>query len=111
MEYTVILTQGQNREFYAAVPGIPDCHAHAKTRQEAIQSIRTAIAQFMSQSEIIRVDVSVPSQANVVRETTPWEWFGAFQHENSWGALFDHIEQIRDADHQHVYGECAEHSD
>ena len=80
MEYTVILTRRNDQEFYAAVPGIPECHAYAKTRHEAIQSIRTAIAQFMSQSEIIQVEVPAPSQTDRARTKTPWEWFGAFQH-------------------------------
>ena len=98
MEYTVILTKGKDREFYAAVPGIPECHTQAKTRHEAIRAIRTAISQFMRQSEIIQVDVPAPSQTDITREETPWEWFGAFQHENSWGDLFDDIERRRDTE-------------
>lgn len=96
MKYTVMLTEDRKGNFYAQVPGIPDCNAKAKTRKEAIDIIRNAIANVVRKSEIIQLDVPVKPKAGNLHSETPWEFFGAFKGMPLWGELYDEIERQRD---------------
>lgn len=95
MKYTVIITEAQNGDLHATVPGIPDCHVQAKTRSDAIRAVRHSIAQIISRSEIVQVDVPTPPKSESFLHDTPWELFGAFRDDTTWGPLFDEIEQRR----------------
>lgn len=95
MKYTVILTEDNKGNIYAQVPGIPDCSAKAKTKNEAINLIRNAITKVISKSEIIQIDVPSVPKSGSLHDETPWELFGAFKDTPEWGALFDEIESQR----------------
>ena len=98
MKYTVIITERKDGEIRATVPGIPECHVHAKTRNDAIHAIREAIADFITQSEILQLDVAAEPKSGSIPCDTPWEFFGAFEHDAMWGVLFDDIEHRRNTE-------------
>jgi predicted RNase H-like HicB family nuclease len=98
MKYTVILTEGTDGGIHVAVPGLPDCVVEAKTREEALAVVRETIAAIMRRSEILQLDVSVEPKSGSLQGATPWEWFGAFKGEPTWGESFDEIERQRNGD-------------
>jgi hypothetical protein len=50
-----------------------------------------------SHSEILHLDVPQQPGAVSIGEDVPWEWFGKAEDDASWEALFDEIEQRREA--------------
>jgi predicted RNase H-like HicB family nuclease len=99
MKYTVVLTEKSNGGIQVSVPGLPDCILEAESRDEAIRLACEAIADVMSKSEIVLVEV--PQQSSSPDNTVPWEWFGSAKDDSSWDALFDDIEQKRNATRNH----------
>lgn len=101
MEYTVILTRQPNISWRATVLGLPDCVVEAPTRAAALEGIRERIIVVASQSEVLRLQVPVAPKATETqppdKAQPPWQWFGAFQDDLTWGSLFDKIERQRDA--------------
>jgi predicted RNase H-like HicB family nuclease len=95
MKYTVFMTQENQGNFHAMVPNLPNCQVYAHTRQEALKTIYETITQVINRSEIIQVDIPTLSKASQLRNETPWQWFGAFSDDPTWGTLFDEIELKR----------------
>lgn len=106
MEYTVILTRpSSSLPWRAVAPGLPDCAVEAPTRAEAIKGIRQRIMAVASYSEVLRLELPTPKTADDLsqgRDETPWQWFGAFKNDPTWGPLFDEVERQRDA---HLIGD------
>jgi len=106
MEYTVILTRQPGAPWRAAVPVLPNCTVEAPTRTEALEKIQERIITVTSHSEVLRLHVPAAPQATAKQPSkasqTPWQWFGTFQDDPTWGPLFDEIERQRDA---HLTGE------
>ena len=96
MKYTVILTTKLTGGIHVSVPALPDCTVEAESRDEALHLAREAIAQIVNRSEITQVDVPQPSLL-MPSNDGPWQWFGAFQDDVSWDALFEDIERRREA--------------
>ena len=96
MKYTVILTTKPTGGIHVSIPALPDCTVEADSRDEALHLAREAIVQIVNRSEITQVDVPQPPSA-VPGDDVPWQWFGAFQQDANWDALFDDIEQRREA--------------
>jgi len=96
MKYTVILTTKPNGGIHVSVPALPDCTVEADSRDEALHLAREAITRIVNRSEITQVEVPQPSSVTP-GDDVPWQWFGAFQEDVSWDALFDDIEQRRKA--------------
>jgi predicted RNase H-like HicB family nuclease len=96
MKYTVILTTKPNGGIHVSVPALPDCTVEADSRDEALHLAREAIVQIVNRSEITQVDVP-QSPSRVPGNDVPWQWFGAFQRDADWDALFDDIERRREA--------------
>ncbi len=97
MKYTVILTEEADGSIHVTVPGLPDCTVEAKTRDEALNMIRETITTIISQSEIVQLDVPAEPRSRSLHRDTPWEWFGAFKDDPTWGELFDEIEHQRNS--------------
>jgi predicted RNase H-like HicB family nuclease len=95
MKYTVILTTKPNGGIHVSVPALPDCVVEADSRDEALHLAREAIVRIVERSEITQVDIPQPSFAASGNDV-PWQWFGAFQEDTYWNALFDDIEQRRE---------------
>jgi predicted RNase H-like HicB family nuclease len=97
MQYTLILTEKSEGGIQVTIPALPACRIEAATRGEAIRRAREAIAQLVSRSEIVRIDI--PQQPRVIAQPrgVPWEWFGEAKADPTWDALFDDLEQHREA--------------
>jgi predicted RNase H-like HicB family nuclease len=96
MKYTIVLTEKSEGGIHVSVPALPDCTVEAETRDDAIRLAREAIIKILSRSEIVQVDIPQPSEAPP-REGIPWEWFGTAKDDATWDALFDEIEDNREA--------------
>jgi predicted RNase H-like HicB family nuclease len=97
MKYTVMLKE-EDGHIQATVPALPECMVKAPTRSEALSTIRQSIAEIMSRIEIVQIEVSAEPKSGSLIHETPWEWFGAFKNDPTWGELFDDIERRRYAD-------------
>ena len=99
MEYTVILTRQPGAPWRASVPVLPDCAIEAPTRAKALEEIQKRILLVTNYSEVLRLQVpAAPKMADeqlLKASQTPWQWFGAFQDDPTWGSLFDEIERQR----------------
>ena len=98
MKYTVVLTEQTNGNIHVTVPGLPDCIVEANTRDEALEKARESIAAIISRSEIFHLDVSAVPKSRSLHFDTPWEWFGIFKDNPTWGKMFDEIEQQKNSD-------------
>ncbi len=100
MEYTIFLTGQSGALWRATVPWLPECVVEAPTRAEALEKIQQRIRAVVNQVEVLRVELSdVPKTTYKPLPTvsqTPWQWFGVFQDDPTWGLLFDDIERQRD---------------
>ena len=54
---------------------------------------REAIAQLVSRSEIVQVDIPQQPRATAPPRGIPWEWFGEAKADSTWETLFDDLEQ------------------
>jgi len=94
MKYTVMLKE-ENGHIQATVPSLPECIVKAPTRSEAIKTIRKAISDIISRTEIIQIDVNTKPKSGKLFQDRPWEWYGAFKNDPTWTELFDGIERRR----------------
>jgi predicted RNase H-like HicB family nuclease len=99
--YTTFLIGDNKMMWHATAPALPDCTVDAPTRTEAIEKIQARVTQVVEHLEVLQLPLPVTPQvangAAQAPEQTPWEWFGVFQNDPSWGALLAEIEQQRDA--------------
>jgi hypothetical protein len=58
---------------------------------------RETISQVVIHSEIFAVDIPQQPKAFTPSDEVPWEWFGVFKDDATWGALFEEIERSREA--------------
>ena len=97
MQYTLILTETAEGGIQVTIPALPACRVEAATRDDAIRLAREAITQLVSRSEVVQVDIPEQPRATAVPHETPWAWFGTAREDPTWDALFDEIEQNREA--------------
>jgi predicted RNase H-like HicB family nuclease len=97
MKYTIILTEKPSGGIRVSIPALPDCTVEADNRDEALHLAREAIAQTISRSEIVHVDVPQQPKSALTSGDVPWEWFGVVKDDATWDALFDDIERHREA--------------
>jgi len=106
MQYTVVLTKQTDLNWRAFVPGWPECTAEASTRDEALNEIRLKLAEAVSRSEVVRLDLPAPDdKVRFQAEDGPSdEWFdyGIFSNDSTWRQLFAEIENNRN---QHLIEE------
>jgi predicted RNase H-like HicB family nuclease len=96
-QYTLILTEKTEGGIQVTIPALPACTVEAATRDEAIRLAREAIAQLVSRSEIVQIDIPQQPRATAQPRGVPWEWFGEAKADPTWDALFDDLEQRREA--------------
>jgi predicted RNase H-like HicB family nuclease len=97
MQYTLILTEKTEGGIQVTIPALPACRIEAATRDDAIRLAREAIAQLVSRSEIVQIDIPQQPRARAQPRGVPWEWFGEAKADPMWDALFDDLEQRREA--------------
>ncbi len=82
---------------HVSIPALPHCTVEANDRNEAIRLAREAIAEIVSRSEIVHLDVPQQPKSTSTSDDVPWEWFGEAKNDITWDALFDDIERRREA--------------
>jgi predicted RNase H-like HicB family nuclease len=97
MQYTLILTETAEGSIQVTIPALPACRVEAATRDDAIRLAREAIAQLVSRSEVVHVEIPTQPRATPSLQETPWAWFGTARVDPTWDALFNEIEQSREA--------------
>jgi predicted RNase H-like HicB family nuclease len=78
-------------------PALPPCTVEAATHDEAIHLAREAIAQVVSRIEIVQIEIPQQLRATAQHRLVPREWFGEAKADPMWDALFDDLEQRREA--------------
>jgi len=72
MKYTVLLTKENLGHFRAVAANLPHCQVQANTRDQALSEIRDLISRFLSQTEIVQLEIpSTPSPNSPRLEETP----------------------------------------
>jgi predicted RNase H-like HicB family nuclease len=97
MRYILILTEKTEGGIQVTIPALPACRIEAATRDDAIRLAREAIAQLVSRSEIVQIDIPQQPRARAQPRGVPWEWFGEAKADPMWDALFADLEQRREA--------------
>ena len=105
MEYNVLLTKQPAEMWRGVVLSLPGCTAEAATPEEVLARIKDNIANTLSHSYLVKLEVpgELP-QSNGV-ETLPngktfeeeWPDFGIFRDDPTWGEISADIERRRDA--------------
>ncbi len=96
MKHTVLITKENPGHFRAVAANLPHCQVQADTRDQALSEIRDQISRFLSQTEMVQLEIPSTNSPNSSRlEETPWQWFGAFQDDPTWAPLFEAIERQR----------------
>jgi hypothetical protein len=97
MQYAIIVTPKPSGGVYVSIPALSHQIIEAHNREEALTLARQTIANFLTRSEIIYLDVGPMVSSRSDGNDVPWEWFGFGKDDPSWDALFDEIERRRDA--------------
>ena len=97
MQYTLILTETAEGGIQVTIPALPACRVEAATRDDAIRLAREAIAQVVRRSEVVQVEIPAQPRATTSPQEPPWAWFGTAGEDPTWAALFDEIEESREA--------------
>ncbi|HXV63149.1 MAG TPA: type II toxin-antitoxin system HicB family antitoxin [Vicinamibacteria bacterium] len=67
LTYNVFVKKTGNR-FTATVVGFPNCTVKAASRAEAIERARDAVAEFVSEAELVKIEVETVSQTPSLRD-------------------------------------------
>ena len=78
--------------FRATVVGLPGVDAHASSREEALTVVKSRLRLFVESEELVEVELGSSERACV------GEQLGVFAEDEDLGALFEGIEEARDAD-------------
>ena len=73
MQYTLSLTEKPEGGIQVTIPALPACMLEAATRDDAIRLAREAIAQLVSHSEIVQIDIPQQPRATTQPRGVPWE--------------------------------------
>jgi predicted RNase H-like HicB family nuclease len=86
MQYTVLIQPRRNGGFTASVPTLPGCRSEGATEDEALDKIRTAIANQLKDTKIVQIEVT----ENGVAPKNPWDaMIGIFEN----NPIFDEVEK------------------
>jgi predicted RNase H-like HicB family nuclease len=79
--FSILLESNHNGNFQATVLGLPDCHAHGITREDAITNAKQAITDRLSTAELISVEIPSVSAAQRIAghfiDDSQWDEFQA----------------------------------
>lgn len=66
MKYRVLIEQDEDGMYVAEVPSLPGCISQGRTRQQAIENIRQAIAVYLESLEAHNEPIPPPISEEVV---------------------------------------------
>jgi predicted RNase H-like HicB family nuclease len=79
--FSILLESNHNGNFQATVLGLPDCHAHGSTREDAITKAKQALTDRLSTAELISVEIPNHSTAQKIAgcfiDDPQWDEFQA----------------------------------
>jgi len=91
--YKVFLQEHSNQGYTATVIGWADCTVEGKTKEDALIKARIAIAEKLSDGEIVSIDVKPPEKKNT---ENPWiKNFGRFKNDPTFDDMLAEIESYR----------------
>jgi len=100
MRYVVLLRAQPSGTYVAVAPAAPHCTAEGKTREEALQRLRTSVQQWLAGAEITFIDVEMPRTEDGSGRN-PWlETAGIFADDPILARLLSEAYQMRDAERQ-----------
>ena len=94
MKYMVLLQKEKdNSGFIATAPALPGCQTRGTTEQEALDNIRTRMAETLSRARVVSVEVEMPDAEGGEH---PWETFaGMWKDDTTFDGFLSEIESER----------------
>ena len=89
MQYQVLVQNQTQNGFVASVIGIPGCDSEGRTKEEAVAAVKAALAEKLTQSELITIDMDLPSVS--ATEHPLLKHFGRFKDDPTFD---DNLEEI-----------------
>lgn len=98
MRYTVLLRKYQGRMYEAVAPAMPGFKGKGNTRREALSHLKTALEDWLEETEITTIDVKLPGPGDG-RQWNPWlATAGMFQDDPWLEPMLREIYAARDAE-------------
>jgi len=91
MQYQVLVENGNQRGFIASIIGMPDCRAEGRTEEEAIAGVKTALANRLSQSKVVTIEIETGRPA----ENPLPKHAGRFKDDPTFGDFLAEIAKYR----------------
>ena len=91
--FSILLESNPNGNFQATVLGLPDCHVHGITREDALTNAKQALTDRLSTAELVSIEIPTFSTAQ--------QMAGRFiddPHWNEFQAAIDDYRQILDTE-------------
>jgi predicted RNase H-like HicB family nuclease len=71
MQYMVLLRQHPLGKYVAVAPAVPGCKGEGKTRDEALRRLKTALEDWLIETEITTIEVAMPAPGDG-QGLNPW---------------------------------------
>lgn len=89
LTYPVLIKAETAGEYEAKVLGWPNCKAQGITRQEALLNLRQLLVKYLSQADIVSLEIELPTEH-------PWLRFaGRYKDDSQFDEVLEHIEAYR----------------
>ena len=64
MQYIVWLRRRPSGSYLAIAPAVPDCTGEGETREEALSRLKSALQDWLAETEVATIDIRVPAPGN-----------------------------------------------
>lgn len=71
MQYTVMIHRQPPGRYIAHAPAVPNCRGEGRTRNEALRQLKTAIEEWLLETEITTLEINTPISTPMPQEN-PW---------------------------------------
>ena len=95
MLYQILVRKQPTNGYIATALGWPDCQVSAPTRDEAVEQIRTTIADLLMAGEIIDLDIPTPTIPADYADT-----FAAFRDDPTFDEFVAEVNRYRQEQNQ-----------
>lgn len=73
MQYTVMIHHQPPSRYIAHAPAVPNCRGEGRTRNEALRQLKTAIEEWLLETEITTLEINTPISTSMPQESMPQE--------------------------------------
>lgn len=101
--FSILLESNPNGNFQATILGLPDCHAHGLTREDALTNAKQALTDRLSTAELVSIEIPTVSAAHRIA--------GRFINDPDWDEFqtaIGHYRQTLDAELAEEYRQMDE---